>query len=90
MDHMSGDHGGGGYKMTGIAAAILVMGLSLAVIILMWAWFGHIGPRFSDEVMLDQQEMLREQYGLPPAPEVTATEAQIPPSLRNVTAGPRQ
>ncbi|MGI0020400.1 MAG: hypothetical protein ACREAY_08000 [Nitrososphaera sp.] len=86
---MSG-HDESGYKMTGVAAAILVMGLSLAVIILMWVWFGHIGPRFSDEVMLNQQDTLRDQYGLPPAPEVTAKEAQIPPSLRNATAGLRQ
>ena len=55
---MSG-HDEGGYKMTGVAATILVMGLSLAAIILMWVWFGHIGPKFSDEVMLNQQEMLR-------------------------------
>jgi hypothetical protein len=70
--------------MTGVAWSILVMGLSLAVIILLWAWFGHIGPKFSDEVMLNQQEMLREQYGLPPAPEVSPDEAETPPSLRGL------
>jgi hypothetical protein len=86
---MSG-HDEGGYKMTGVAATILVMGLSLAVIILMWMGFGHIGPKFSDGVMLNQQDMLREQYGFPPAPEITPEEAETPPSLRNITASPRQ
>jgi hypothetical protein len=76
--------------MTGVAATILVMGLSLAVIILMWMGFGHIGPKFSDGVMLNQQDMLREQYGFPPAPEITPEEAETPPSLRNITASPRQ
>ena len=71
--------------MTGVAWSILVMGLSLAIIILLWAWFGHIGPKFSDEVMLDQQETLRNQYGFPPAPEISPEEAQIPPSLRNTS-----
>jgi len=85
---MSG-HDEGGYKMTGVAATILVMGLSLAVIILMWMGFGHIGPKFSDGVMLNQ-DMLREQYGFPPAPEITPEEAETPPSLRNITASPRQ
>ena len=75
----------GGYyskDMKIVAWSILVMGISLAIVILLWAWFGHIGPRFSDEVLLEQQETLRDQYGLPPAPLVTEDEAQIPPSLR--------
>lgn len=75
----------GGYyshNMKIVAWSILVMGVSLAIVIVLWAWFGHIGPRFSDEVLLDQQRTLREQYGLPPAPPVTKEEAQIPPSLR--------
>ena len=74
----------GGYHMTGVAWSILVMGLSLAIIILLWAWFGHIGPKFSDEVMLEQQETLRNQYGFPPAPEISPEEAQTPPSLRDL------
>lgn len=75
----------GGYyskDMKIVAWSILVMGISLAIIMVLWAWFGHIGPRFSDEVLLDQQKDLRDQYGLPPAPPVTEQEAQIPPSLR--------
>ena len=75
----------GGYyskEMKVVALSILVMGISLAIVMVLWAWFGHIGPRFSDEVLLNQQKELREQYGLPPAPPVTEEEAQIPPSLR--------
>lgn len=75
----------GGYyskEMKVVALSILVMGISLAIIMVLWAWFGHIGPRFSDQVLLDQQKELRDQYGLPPAPPVTEEEAQIPPSLR--------
>lgn len=58
------------------------MGISLAIVFLLWMWFGYIGPKFSDEVMLEQQETLREQYGLPPLEQITPEEAQIPPSLR--------
>jgi hypothetical protein len=75
----------GGYhskEMKVVALSILVMGISLAIVMVLWAWFGHIGPRFSDEVLLNQQKDLRDQYGLPPAPPVTEEEAQIPPSLR--------
>ncbi|HEV8386039.1 MAG TPA: hypothetical protein VGQ03_00285 [Nitrososphaera sp.] len=75
----------GGYhskEMKVVALSILVMGISLAIVIVLWAWFGHIGPRFSDEVLLNQQKDLRDQYGLPPAPPVTEKDAQIPPSLR--------
>lgn len=77
----------GGYyspHMKKVAWSILVMGVSLAIVIILWAWFGHIGPRFSDEVLLEQQKALREQYGLPPAPTVSKEEAQIPPSLRDI------
>ncbi len=75
----------GGYhskEMKVVAWSILVMGISLAIVIVLWASFGYIGPKFSDEVMREQQANLREQYGLPPAPIVTEEEAEIPPSLR--------
>jgi len=75
----------GGYyshNMKIVGWSILVMGISLAMIIVLWGWFGHIGPKFSDEVLREQQGTLREQYGLPPAPEISEEEAQIPPSLR--------
>lgn len=75
----------GGYysrNMKIVAWSILVMGISLAIIIILWGWFGYIGPKFSDEVMREQQATLRDQYGLPPAPVISEKEAQIPPSLR--------
>jgi hypothetical protein len=80
--HEAAEGGYYGRDMKIVAWSILVMGVSLAIIILLWVSFGHIGPRFSDEVLLEQQETLRDQYGLPPAPVVTEEEAQIPPSLR--------
>jgi hypothetical protein len=65
-----------------VASSILVMGVSLAVIIVLWAWFAHIGPSFSDDVLGEQQRILREQYGLPPTEEIRPEEPQIPPSLK--------
>jgi hypothetical protein len=38
-----------------VAWAILVMGLSLAAIIILYVWFGHIGPTFSSDVLQRQQ-----------------------------------
>lgn len=75
----------GGYHMTGVAASILVMGISLAIIIILWVWFGYIGPAFSDEVMRQQQATLRDQYGFEPLEELTKEELETPPSLRNST-----
>jgi hypothetical protein len=79
----------GGYgsspHMRTVALSILVMGVSLAIIIVLYISFGwEAGSNFSDRVMKDQQEELREQYGLPPTEEITAQEAQIPPSLRDL------
>ena len=70
--------------MRGVAWGILVMGVSLAVIIILWATFGYIGPNFSTQVMEEQQEWLHEQYGLPPVQELTPEMLQVPPSLRSV------
>jgi hypothetical protein len=61
------------------------MGVSLAVIVIMYISFGHIGSSFSTGVMKQQQEKLRERYGLPPLPPVSPEEAEIPPSLRGIT-----
>jgi plastocyanin len=70
--------------MRGVALGILVMGASLAVIIVLWATFGYLGPNFSTQVMEEQQERLHEQYGLPPVQQLSPEMLQIPPSLRNV------
>jgi hypothetical protein len=61
------------------------MGVSLAVIVIIYISFGYIGPSFSTGVMEQQQEELRERYGLPPLPPVSPEEAEIPPSLRGIT-----
>lgn len=79
----------GGYgsspHMRTVAWSILVMGVSLAIVIALYIGFGWMpGSNFSNEVMKEQQEELREQYGLPPAEELTAEEAEIPPSLRDL------
>jgi hypothetical protein len=82
--HEKAEDGKGGYHMTAVAACILVMGISIAIVILLWAWFGHIGPKFSNEVLHNQEVQLRKQYGFEPLPEITAEQAEIPPSLRNL------
>ena len=70
--------------MRGVALGILVMGVSLAAIIILWATIGYRGPDFSTQVMERQQAWLHEQYGLPPLPELSPETLQVPPSLRNV------
>jgi plastocyanin len=73
--------------MRGVALGILVMGISLAVIILLWIEFGYRGPTFSTQIMQQQQESLRKQYGLPPEPKMSPEMLEVPPSLRNIAAG---
>ncbi len=70
--------------MRGVAWGILVMGVSLAVIIVLWATIGYIGPDFSTRVMEAQQAWLHEQYGLQPPQELSPEILQVPPSLRNI------
>lgn len=78
---------GGGYNnLTAVAWSILVMGLSLAAVIVLWVWFGHIGPTYSSDTLAKQQESLRAQYHLPFRPVITDSKVlQTPPSLRNLT-----
>jgi plastocyanin len=75
----------GGYgNLTGVAWAILVMGLSLAAVIILWVWFGHVGPTFSEDVLANQQRILREHFGLPIQGTIDDPEIlQTPPSLRD-------
>jgi plastocyanin len=79
----------GGYgNLTGVAWSILVMGLSLAAVIILWVWFGYIGPTFSEDVLANQQRILREHFGLPIQGTVDDPEIlQTPPSLRNASQG---
>jgi plastocyanin len=79
----------GGYgNLTGVAWSILVMGLSLAAVIILWVWFGYIGPTFSEDVLANQQRILRENFGLPIQGTIDDPEIlQTPPSLRNVSQG---
>jgi hypothetical protein len=73
------------HNLVTVGWSILVMGLSLAAVIILWMWFGHIGPTFSEDVLAEQQRMLREMYDLP-AQNITEDPAalQTPPSLRNL------
>jgi hypothetical protein len=74
------------HNLTPVAWSILVMGLSLAAVILLWIWFGHIGPSFSSDTLAEQQRILREQYNLPHEQIITDPKVLLtPPSLRNIT-----
>ncbi len=75
------------YKnMKAVGLSILVIGVSIAAVIVAYAGFGRIGPSFSAGVMEDQQEKTAEEYGLP-SQHVPASELETPPSLReNATA----
>jgi hypothetical protein len=72
------------YKKIGtLGLCFIVMGASLAVIYILWASFGHIGPSFSSDMVNDQQATLRADYGLPKHPIITDPKVlQTPPSLR--------
>lgn len=79
-------HSTGGYfHMRGVALSILVMGLSLAVVIIAYVMYGHIGPSFSAERINVQQAELRDEYGLPKQ-EVIKNQSILltPPSLRDI------
>jgi hypothetical protein len=72
-------------SMQGVALSILVMGLALIGSIMAYVLFGHIGPKFSADLLVKQQSALRRQYHLPPKPVITNdTELLIPASLRNI------
>jgi hypothetical protein len=71
--------------MEGIALAILTMGISLVLVIVLYLWIGHFGPTYSTTVMEKQQTVLRKQYGLPPQKPIPKNLLEVPPSLRNFT-----
>ncbi len=65
--------------------SILVMGISLATVVILWVWIGHIGPTYSSDTLTQQQKTLRQHYGLPPQPVLTDPKLLLtPPSLRDV------
>ena len=65
--------------------SIVVMGISLATVIILWAWIGYIGPTYSRETLIIQQKILRQHYGLPPQPVITDPKLLLtPPSLRDI------
>jgi plastocyanin len=88
MSSQSHDEGSKGYSphMKGVAMGILVMGISLAAIIILWTTIGYVGPDFSTQVMEQQQEWLHERYGLPPVQQLSPEMLEVPPSLRDITA----
>ena len=68
-----------------IGRSILIMGISLVIVVILWAWFGHIGPTYSASTLTQQQTILRQDYGLPPKPVISDPKIlQTPPSLRNI------
>lgn len=68
-----------------VAWAILVMGSSLAVIVVLWSSIGYIGSSYSADKLIEQQVALRDQYDLPPRPVITdPNELETPPSLRSI------
>ena len=72
--------------MSGVALSLLVMALSLVAVIIAYEAFGHVGPKFSADLLVKQQAALRKQYGLPPKPVITNDSLLlVPPSLRNIT-----
>ena len=70
-------------KIGSLGLYIIIMGVSLAVIYILWASFGYIGPSFSSDMVNHQQATLRADYGLPKHPIITDPKVlQTPPSLR--------
>ena len=68
-----------------VAWSILVMGISLAIVIVLYVWFGYLGPSFSEDVLMEQQTDLRERYDLPPQEVITDAEVLLtPPSMRGL------
>ena len=59
-----------------------IMAISLVIVYILWAAFGYIGPTFSNDVLTNQQETLREKYKLPPLEKESGAASEIPPSLR--------
>jgi hypothetical protein len=86
-DHQDKESSTGYSNLVPVAWSILVMGLSLAIVIVLYIWFGHLGSLFSKDVMQEQQAELREHFKLPPEEVITDPEVLLtPPSLRGNSA----
>lgn len=71
------------YKnMKTVGLSILVIGLSIAAVVVMYALVGH-DPNYSFGVMQDQADKTAEQYGLPK--QDLTDDLETPPSLRENT-----
>ena len=76
-----------GSDLIPVAWAILVMGISISLVIIIYIWFGHLGSTYSNRVLEQQQKVLSEKYGLPPQVATTnVTLLQMAPSLRNLSS----
>src|SRR6476619_4761356 len=72
-------------KLGSFGFYFIVMGVSLAVIYLLWASFGYIGPSFSSDILNKQQTQLRADFGIPYKPIVTNLKIlETPPSLLDI------
>jgi len=71
-------------KIKDYGLPLAIMAISLIIVFIFWASFGHIGPTFSNDVLTNQQETLRAKYKLPPLVKETGAASEIPPSLRNI------
>jgi len=70
-------------RLSPVVASILVMGISLTLVVVLWLWIGHIGPTYSANLLIKQQEKLRAQFGLPHKTVVSDPKILLtPPSLR--------
>jgi hypothetical protein len=69
--------------LTPVGWGIIVMSVSLALVIGLWLWFGHVGPSYSANQLIGQQQNLRPQFGLPPKSVISDPKILLtPPSLR--------
>lgn len=86
MSSHPGEKSSTGYgNLIPVAWSILVMGISLAIVIVLYVWFGYLGPSFSEDVLVKQQTDLRERYDLPPQEVITDPEVLLtPPSMRGL------
>lgn len=71
-------------RLTPVAWGVLVLGVSLAIIVILWSFIGPIGLSYSSEKLIEKRLAFKNQYGFPPRPvTVDPNELEAPPSLRN-------